>query len=586
MIHIFIITKVIIVCECIIKIIKFGLITNHIYFCFLTHNTPSMSKIKFLLFNVLLFSGLSFTAQAQDYNYKFRLLLKDKGTTQYSIGNPQEFLSQRAIDRRERQGIAITESDFPISEQYISDIESLGHIIVAKSKWLKSISVHCADSIDVEQLKLLPFVDDAVFVWKGLATTRSAKNIRKKDVEAEEGDDPVAFYGSAYSQIAVNKGYILHDSGFRGTGMQIAIIDAGFENLNSMPNLNANVIGVKDFVDQGTDMYNTVNDNHGLRVLSCITGNDPNNFVGTAPDAKIWILRSEDATSEFPIEEDYWVSAAEYADSIGVDLINSSLGYSTFDAPAKSYVYADMDGKTAFISKGAEAAFEKGIFVVVSAGNEGSKVWKKITAPGDAESVLTVGATNNNSILASFSSRGPSSDGRVKPDVMAMGQNCNVIYPDGIIRAGSGTSFSSPIMCGLIACLWQANPDMTNVQLLDIVRRSGNKFSTPNDDYGYGVVDMQLALDAVRNASSINEDFINKSSSFVLTSDNAGCLNVEDINDVKGEYRITIYSIVGEKVFSDNFSDKKTFDLNKSQKGLYIVLIVGQDQKESFKVFF
>lgn len=201
--------------------------------------------------------------------------------------------------------------------------------------------------------------------------------------------------------------------------------------------------------------------------------NQPHVMVGTAPEASFWLLRSEDEYSEHLVEQDYWAAALEFADSVGVDVVNTSLGYYAFDDPSKDYRYCDLDGKFALMSRQAAKAADKGMVIVCSAGNAGSGSWKKTTPPGDAENVLTVGAINKQGVLAPFSSIGNTADGRVKPDVMAVGLGSDVMGTDGIVRGANGTSFSSPIMCGMVACLWQALPDLTAKELIELVRRSG-----------------------------------------------------------------------------------------------------------------
>ncbi len=305
---------------------------------------------------------------AQDYNYKFRLTLKDKGQTPYTIDKPEEFLSSKAIERRHRQGFAIDTSDLPISSEYLKAIENVGGVIVAKSKWMKTVAVHCSDSMLVDKYKELPFVSDALFVWKG-----KPKGETKTDsIVTYPSTETVAFgnyYSKSGTNIELNNGQALHDAGFKGKGMTIAVIDAGFNHLPRIEMLNnLDIKGYKGFVYENEDLFNNANQ-HGLNVLSCIGTNKPMQFVGTAPEASFWLFGSEDSRSEFPIEEDYWATAIEYADSVGVDVVNTSLGYNNFDKPAKSYTHKDLDGKTALISRAADKASQKGMLVVISGTN-------------------------------------------------------------------------------------------------------------------------------------------------------------------------------------------------------------------------
>lgn len=436
---------------------------------------------------------------AAGQQYMFRLQLKDKNGTEYSISKPEEFLSVRALERRIRQNITIDSTDIPVSKKYCTEIEKRGGKIVARSKWMNTVSVSCTDSLLVEILKDLRFVDSATFVWKNDTTVKGGNSLKPVKLPEPKAENK---YGYGYDQIKMLNGESLHSKEFKGKGLEIAIIDAGYQNLKDILLLdNVFIRGIKDFVYNGIDILKS--SNHGLNVLSILASNRPNIYVGTAPEAKYWLLKSEDGRSEYPIEEDYWIAAAEYADSVGVDLINTSLGYTKFNPLAQSYNQLQLDGKTAFISKAAKIATQKGIFVVISAGNEGSKTWRNISAPADVDDVLTVGSVRKDSTLSYFSSVGLTADERIKPDVVALGSKINVIGEDGNVTYNSGTSFSGPVMCGMAACLWQAYPQLTNLQLLYIIRRSANRFDKPNESYGYGIPDMKKAME-------IAEEFINK----------------------------------------------------------------------------
>jgi len=422
----------------------------------------------------------------------FRIKLKNKGESGYSISNPEAFLSQRAIQRRAKQNIPVDPTDLPISEQYIHSIKNTGFEITAKSKWMNTVSVYCKDSLFIDQIKSLDFVEDILFVWKGdTATIKKGQPVMKKAQFIQKAD---SIYGYGYEQINMLNGLFLHDNGYKGKGMEIAVIDAGYKNFKDILLLdNVFIKGIKDFVYQGENIFES--SDHGLKVLSVMASNRPGIYIGTAPEAKYWLLRSEDGRSEYPVEEDYWVAAAEYADSVGVDVINTSLGYNNFHSPAKSYTHEDLDGKTAFISKAAEIAVSKGIFVESSAGNEGNGTWQKISVPADAENVLTVGSVKRDSLLSSFSSRGPTADLRIKPDVVALGSSINVIASTGDVEQSSGTSFSGPVMSGIAACLWQAFPELTNLEILNIIRKAADRYDNPDNDYGYGIPDMKKAFE-------------------------------------------------------------------------------------------
>lgn len=444
-------------------------------------------------FFVCFLLAASLSVFSQEYNYKFRLTIKDK-KSDYSIDKPEDFLSAKSLERRQKYNIKIDETDLPISQEYIKAIESIGGKVVAQSKWQRTVAVHCSDSAIVDKYKALPFVSDALFVWRG----KPVEETKKDSIIAYPAVETVVFgdyYARGKNNIKINNGQYLHDAGYKGKGMTIAVIDAGFNHLPQIAMLdNLDIKGYKGFVYQNEDMFNKANQ-HGLNVLSCIGTNKPMQFVGTAPEASFWLLGSEDARSEYPIEEDYWAAAIEFADSVGVNVVNTSLGYNSFDYPAKSYTHEDLTGRTALISRAADAAAKKGILVVISAGNSGDSEWEKITPPSDAFNILTVGAVQKDSVIAPFSSRGLTEDLRIKPDVMALGQGATVVGDNGLVTYKSGTSFSSPIMCGMVACLWQAFPALTNKEIIEVVRQSSDIYDHPNKDYGYGIPDMKKAME-------------------------------------------------------------------------------------------
>ena len=423
---------------------------------------------------------------------KYRISLTDKAATTYSIRQPEKFLSKKSIDRRLRQKLAIDSTDLPVCKKYVDAIRKKGVHILVTGKWDNFVTVSCNDSMLIHQIAKLPFVRSIEKVWQGKVTAAT-----KRDSLINNPQRSDSLYGPAITQIEMSRANLLHDAGFKGQGMTIAVIDAGFHNADSIAAMkNIRVLGVKDFVNPDADIY--AESSHGMSVLSCIGMNQPHVMVGTAPEASFWLLRSEDEYSEHLVEQDYWAAALEFADSVGVDVVNTSLGYYAFDDPSKDYRYCDLDGKFALMSRQAAKAADKGMVIVCSAGNAGSGSWKKTTPPGDAENVLTVGAINKQGVLAPFSSIGNTADGRVKPDVMAVGLGSDVMGTDGIVRGANGTSFSSPIMCGMVACLWQALPDLTAKELIELVRRSGDRADSPDNIYGYGIPDMWKAYQSAK----------------------------------------------------------------------------------------
>ena len=424
------------------------------------------------------------------YKYKYRIILKDKGVSDYSVNDPEKFLSQRAIERRLKRNIPIDESDLPISSDYIQKIEKVGGTIVARSKWLNSVCVSLDDVKLVEEYKKLPFVGDVIMVWReGRQGIKNNKYNEEHSSSAVKAISNSNIYGVAHRNIVQHQGEILHQKGFKGEGIEIAVIDGGFIGVESNPSLsNVKIKGAKSFIYEKNNPYTY--SEHGSWVLSCMGTNMPEMYTGSAPEAAYWLFVTEDTDTESPVEEDYLVNCMEYADSTGVDLINLSLGYYYYDFPFSSPKFEDMDGKTMFATRGANKSFEKGMLIVCSAGNHG--YW--VGTPADSPDVLAVGGIDTNGKIGAFTAYGITVDGRMKPDVLSLSMSSAVINSDGKTGFKSGTSFASPIFCGLTACLWQAYPQLTNRQLLEILRQSADRSKNPQLPYGWGIPDMEKAM--------------------------------------------------------------------------------------------
>ena len=437
-----------------------------------------------------LMSILTLSASAEK-TYKYRVNLKDKERTAYSIDKPQEFLSERALQRRYRQNLQIDETDLPVSDYYIKELLKTDARLVVTSKWNNTVVLEVSDTLLMDRIGMMPFVDQVKKVWIRPDSIPARNMNRKKDV-SNEVKKAGYHYGKAFRQINVHGGDSLHHAGFTGAGMHVAVIDAGFYNVDHIKFFkNMNLLGTRDFVNPESDIY--AEHSHGMKVLSCMAANTKDAFVGTAPDASYWLLRSEDQDTEQPIEEDYWAAALEFADSVGVDVVNTSLGYYKFDDGYANYRYRDLDGHTSLMSHSASMAADKGMVVVCSAGNSGADVWKKVTPPGDSENVITVGALDKSLVNADFSSVGNTTDGRVKPDVMAIGVHSVVSGIDGMVSMANGTSFASPIMCGVVTCFWQACPWLTAKEVVKAVQQAGNRVDCPDNIYGYGVPNLWKA---------------------------------------------------------------------------------------------
>ena len=466
-----------------------------------------MKKTTTLLLSIFI-TIVTFSQAAPD---KYHVRFTDKNNSPYSIENPLEFLSQKAIDRRTNQNIAIIENDLPVNPAYISSIASTGVAILNVSKWMNSLTIYTTDQTALDAIDAFPFVQSVGKSSSFKPLSQNEKSSKPFFDNESFGDKPkpdglsenkgtqsVYDYGTALNQIQMLNGDSLHDMGFDGGGMIIAVLDAGFLNVNSLSVFdslwtNGQILGSRDFVNpQSPNIFGS--HYHGCKVLSTMGANLPGEMVGTAPKADYWLIRTEDAATEYLIEELNWVSGAEFADSLGADVINSSLGYTTFDDAGQNHTYTDMDGNTAPITIGADIAASKGILVTNSAGNSGNDSWHYIGAPADGDSVFSIGSVNGSGVYTYFSSTGPTYDGRIKPNVVAKGQGTTIVNPwDGSIYTGNGTSFSSPVTAGMVTCLWQANPTKSNIEIMQAVQQSASQANSPDSLLGYGIPNYMIA---------------------------------------------------------------------------------------------
>lgn len=521
--------------------------------------------------------------RAQEHAWVY---FKDKPSASSYLASPLTMLSKRALDRRVRQNVTLDEYDVPVESTYYHLINNASGIaIVSKSKWLNAVHV-LGDIITIRGLiETYSFIESIEFANNELNTgSRAVTRAPKEAIHHNKFNKASTDfnYGNANHQIEMLGGEVLHANGFTGEGMHIAVIDAGFPNVNTLSAFsrlreNNKILGGYDFVSRHSDFY--TGHNHGTNVLSDIAGYIEGEFIGTAPDASFYLFRSEDAANETPLEETLWVEAAEQADSLGVDIINTSLGYTTFDNASYDYTYDDLNGRTAFISRGAEIGASRGMLLVNAAGNSGNDAWKYIGVPADAESVFTIGAVNATETIASFSSFGPTADGRIKPDVLAQGQGVSVInHISGSAITSNGTSFSSPVIAGVIACFWQAFPNKTNFEIMQIIRESADRYTNPTDHHGYGVPDFKAAFNTTLSVGQSLSNVLR-----VFPNPFNDLLWFEGIQTNVNDLKVRISSMLGEELIFEKLDDAQ-FDVSILPPGLYIVEVFTGNSKQVFKL--
>jgi serine protease AprX len=527
---------------------------------------------------------LPFVLQAQTAPDKYWIQFTDKKNSSFSVDHPEAFLSYRAIDRRARYQISIVENDLPVNQEYLAGLQDTGAEIIHRSKWFNGASVKVTDPEILELIRQLPYVANI----KSVKVITASQKVEKFDelLQTPSGqsygtDTSYYNYGYGSNQIAMVNGHILHNQGFRGQGMIIAILDGGFSQVDINPAFdslwaNHQILDTWDFVkgsELGFDAHT-----HGGHVLSVMGSNLPGVLVGTAPKASFMLFRTEDGGNEYRIEEDNWVAAAEYADSAGADLINNSLAYTRFDDPGMDYEYEDMDGNTTRITQAADIAASKGILVVASAANEGNKEWQYIGAPADGDSILTVGAVDPWGSYASFSSTGPTSDGRIKPNITAQGQETAIATTSGEVLFGNGTSFSSPLICGMAACLWQANKQRSNMDIINIIQNNSSQADNPDNLLGYGIPNFgkayltTIGIDSVNtSADSIIRAFPNPFTSF---------LSIDYYSPTPKDFELRIIDMNGRLAYRkqispgfNNLTRIKLTDLEILRAGVYFIQI-------------
>ena len=483
---------------------------------------------------------------------KYFVPFTDKADSPYSIWEPQAYLSPRAIERRQRYGIAITEVDLPVNPRYTAALRAAGAQVFYTSKWMNGAVVQ-SSAATLEAIRALPFVEAGRIEAVGFYTPPSADAAPAPE-KAETYDRESNYYGYGITQIRMLLGDLLHLIGYRGEGMMVGVLDGGFTRVDVLPFFDSlrqegRLLRGYDFVEG--DDYPYESSSHGTQVLSTMAAEVPYLLVGTAPDATYVCVKTEDTGSETRAEEENWVAGLEYADSLGADVVNSSLGYTTFDYKEMNRTYEQLLGDSR-AARAANIAYSRGMIVVNSAGNSGGGGWRYIGVPADAENILAVGAVTRSGRRTSFSSYGPTPDGRIKPDVSALGQGVAVAGSRGYrVSASNGTSFSSPITAGMVTSLWQAFPYKTNDEVLDAVKAAGNQAFIPDESLGYGIPNYYEAYlqlkGGIQPGNAIDEGF------HIVTDAVSGEVDVTFATDRRGDVAVVIYNATGAVVGRDTW---------------------------------
>lgn len=530
-------------------------------------------------------------AKAQIATNTYWVQFTDKNDSPYSIDAPEEYLSQRALDRRARLGIAIDEYDIPVNPQYLQAVADCGATLINPSKWLNGVSIYASSSTIIDAINALDFIE----VVRNCENHPEAQLRKEENLSFEMKNSGLArnakdFYGGAHDQVYQLKVNQLHDMGYDGTGVVIAVLDGGFEGTDihsCFDNMRqeGRLLGTRDFVYGSTSVY--TQSTHGTSCLSTMGAYDPNNMVGTAPKASYYLFHTEDGDQENIIEEYNWVSGAEYADSLGVDVCSTSLGYIDFDMSQWNHPLEHYDGHTAPMTIGAEIAASRGIICMNSAGNEYDG-YCTLGIPADAEHILTVGAVDANGNRADFSSVGPTYDGRIKPDVMAMGEDTYVASGNpggwwGDYYNGSGTSFSCPVLAGAVACLRQAFPYASVQEICDVVRQCGNRADNPDSKYGYGIPDFSAAFEVLH----VDDTFTAQNNILsVFPNPSKGEVHIR-LNEVSIA-ELSVYDVMGHmlKTYHFNGLNHTTFEryLNDLSNGVYFIKADAENASQTVKV--
>ena len=538
-----------------------------------------MKKIYTLL---LVLSCISLKTQVFAQKKQYMVFFTDKDNSAFSISKPEKYLSQKSIDRRNKNNLPIDESDLPISQNYLTELEKIGHFPKNKSKWMNA-ALYYLETSDVANLNTLSFIKKIEYIAPDLGNVRTLRRKSKFElsqnqlIENNTASQTNAFQNSLHNIEA------LHKDGYTGKGITLAVFDAGFPGMDTISYFkhlydNNRIIATKDLFTNSDYIYHK--HSHGTQVLSAIAAyREDKSYIGMAPDVEL-ILCITDDDSEYRLDEYSWLFAAEFADSLGVDIINSSLGYTTFDDPSMNYNLGLLDGKTAIITQVVELAASKGILVVNAAGNEGQNPILPLSAPADAANILSVGAVNNQLEKAGFSSYGPTADGRIKPDVVAFGAGTVLVSNNGEIIRDSGTSFASPILAGFIASLWQENPEWDTKEMIRQIKASSSQADSPDNFLGHGIPRYELDISPFPETTLDTTAKLNSKSS-IHPNPSHGTFYIE--LSEKDTFDIEIYDNQMKLVYYEKQTNKQKIHANL-EVGVYHLIIKTKNWQEAHKI--
>ena len=537
-------------------------------------------KKTMLVFSFLFF--LVINAYAQEDALVF---FQDKENVDTALQNPISILTQKAIDRKLMHNSPIDARDVPVNETYITTLKGIpGITVFAKSKWMNCVYVR-GNLQDLDALEGLDFVTHLEYADKSLNLVPIPGGSTKDKLSVENKANSIVYdYGAATNQVEMIAANYLHQQDFTGEGIDIAVLDSGFPGVLTNPAFDpildqGRLLGTYNFISREESV--DTSSSHGSKTFSDIGGYLQNQFVGTAPGASFYLFVTEDVTQENPVEEAWWVEALERADSLGVRIVNTSLGYQDYDNPAYTHSYEDLNGFTTIAARGANHAFDKGMLLLTSAGNDGQS-FGFVATPADAPGCLSIGAVDQDGEYAGFSSYGPNASGLRKPDVMAQGVSAAVVDQNGAVDFNSGTSFSSPIMAGAIASLWQSRPEVTNAQIMQIVRASAHLFENPTDLMGYGIPNFETAYNALQILGA-QADFLEIQ--FAMYPNPAQDVVSFSLPLGIEKATVLIFTSIGQQVLSSEISaNQNTIDISDINSGTYIVSVESGGTKNSFKL--